>query len=33
VIGGTVCIVAAIAFWLRLPALRYEARQLIISNV
>jgi MFS family permease len=32
-IGGTVCIAAATAFWLRLPALRYEARQLIISNV
>jgi MFS family permease len=32
-IGGAVCIAAATAFWLRLPALRYEARQLIISNV
>jgi len=32
-IGGAVCIAAATAFWLRLPALRYEARQVIISNV
>ena len=32
-IGGLVCIAAAAAFWLRLPALRYEARQVIISNV
>ncbi len=32
-IGGFVCIAAATVFRLRLPALRYEARQLIIANV
>jgi MFS family permease len=30
-IGGAVCIVAAAAFWSRLPALRHEARQVIVS--
>jgi MFS family permease len=31
-IGGCVCIAAATVFWSRLPSLRYEARQLILSN-
>jgi MFS family permease len=30
-IGGTLCIVGAVAFWLRLPALRHEAQRVIIS--
>jgi len=31
VIGGTVCIAGAVAFGMRLPALRDEARQLIVA--
>jgi hypothetical protein len=31
-IGGLVCVVAAIAFRLRLPAIRGEARQLIVAQ-
>jgi MFS family permease len=30
-IGGSVCIIGAVIFWLRLPALRGEARQLIVA--